>query len=186
MGNLFGNRSSLVLGASVTAMSICLLASAPAYAQAAGQPDETPAEEAGAGESGNESEIVVTGSRIERAGFDQPTPTTVLGTAEIRQSAQQSLQQVLGEQPQVRNTTNPAATVGSTGSGTAPVDLRGLGSSRTLTLVNGRRFVGNNNLNFVPLNLVERVEVVTGGASAASTTRARGRSPSARAASRTA
>lgn len=143
------------------------LADAAAAQTAAAQADETPAEQAGEGESGTEEEIVVTGSRIERAGFDQPTPTTVLGTAEIRQSAQQSLQQVLNEQPQVRNTTNPGATVANTGSGTAPVDLRGLGSSRTLTLVNGRRFVGNNNLNFVPLNLVERVEVVTGGASAA-------------------
>jgi outer membrane receptor protein involved in Fe transport len=167
MGILGKNRSSVLFGASLMAIGTSFLAAAPAYAQAAGQPDETPAEEAGAGESGNEGEIVVTGSRIERAGFDQPTPTTVLGTAEIRQSAQQSLQQVLGEQPQVRNTTNPSATVGSTGSGIAPVDLRGLGSSRTLTLVNGRRFVGNNNLNFVPVNLVERVEVVTGGASAA-------------------
>ena len=167
MGILGINRGSLVFGASLMAIGTSLLAAAPAYAQAAGQPDETPAEEAGAGESGNEGEIVVTGSRIERAGFDQPTPTTVLGTAEIRQSAQQSLQQVLNEQPQVRNTVNPSGTVANTGSGTAPVDLRGLGSSRTLTLVNGRRFVGNNNLNFVPVNLVERVEVVTGGASAA-------------------
>jgi outer membrane receptor protein involved in Fe transport len=167
MGRTRMNRSSVVVGASLIAIGTSLMVAAPAHAQAAGQPNESPAEEAGAGETGNENEIVVTGSRIERAGFDQPTPTTVLGTAEIRQSAQQSLQQVLNEQPQVRNTVNPSATVANTGSGTAPVDLRGLGSSRTLTLVNGRRFVGNNNLNFVPINLVERVEVVTGGASAA-------------------
>ncbi|WP_431469696.1 TonB-dependent receptor plug domain-containing protein [Sphingosinithalassobacter sp. LHW66-3] len=109
----------------------------------------------------------MTGSRIERAGFDQPTPTTVIGDAEIRLATAPNLQQVLNEQPQIRNSVSPTGTIGNTSSGTAPVDLRGLGSARTLTLVNGRRFVGDNNLNFVPTNLVQRVELVTGGASAA-------------------
>ncbi|MDT9598880.1 TonB-dependent receptor domain-containing protein [Sphingosinicella rhizophila] len=161
------NRRRLTFGASMLAIGASFAAAAPAYAQTAGQPNDTPAEEAGAGESGNENEIVVTGSRIERAGFDQPTPTTVVGNTEIRQAAQPNLQQVLNEQPQIRNTSNPAGTVANTGSGTAPVDMRGLGTARTLTLVNGRRFIGDNNLNFVPTNLVERIELVTGGASAA-------------------
>ena len=111
--------------------------------------------------------IVVTASRVERAGFAQPTPTTVLGKSEIRQAARANLQQVLNDQPQFRPTINPAVTVGGTLTGVAPVDLRGLGNVRTLALLNGRRFAGENNLNFVPTGLVERVEVVTGGASAA-------------------
>lgn len=138
-----------------------------AQATTAAQADSPPAEQAGEGESGTEAEIVVTGSRISRAGFDQPTPTTVIGDVELRQGARPNLQQILNDQPQFRPTVTPQVSVGSTGTGTAPVDLRGLGTQRTLTLIEGRRFVGRNNLNFVPTSLIERVEVVTGGASAA-------------------
>lgn len=111
--------------------------------------------------------IIVTGSRIKKAGFDQPTPTTVLGDEEISQGNRPNIQQVLNDQPQFRPTVTPTVSIGNTSSGTAPVDLRGLGTNRTLTLINGRRFVGDNNLNFVPTSLISRVEVVTGGASAA-------------------
>src|SRR3546814_6033127 len=85
----------------------------------------------------------------------------------ICQAAAVNLQQALNELPQIRNSVSANQAIGNTTSGTAPVELRGLGTSRTLTLVNGRRFIGDNNLNFVPTNLVERVELVTGGASAA-------------------
>lgn len=148
----------LALGCSTAAL---------AQATTAPQADSTPAEQAGEGESGTEREIVVTGSRISRAGFDQPTPTTVIGDVELRQGARPNIQQILNDQPQFRPTVTPQVSVGSTSTGTAPVDLRGLGTQRTLTLIDGRRFVGRNNLNFVPTSLIERVEVVTGGASAA-------------------
>jgi outer membrane receptor protein involved in Fe transport len=148
---------------------LALSCSSTAIAQATGAtpPDSPPPEQAGEGESGTEGEIVVTGSRIARAGFDQPTPTTVLGDVELRQGARPNIQQILNDQPQFRPTVTPQVSVGNTSTGTAPVDLRGLGTQRTLTLIEGRRFVGRNNLNFVPTNLIERVEVVTGGASAA-------------------
>ena len=115
----------------------------------------------------NGDEVTVTGSRIERAGFNQPTPTTVLGDVELRQGARANVAQVLNDQPAFRATVSPTVSVGNTSSGTAPVDLRGLGTARTLTLLNGRRFVGEGNLNLIPSGLVQRVEVVTGGASAA-------------------
>ncbi|MGV3479973.1 MAG: TonB-dependent receptor domain-containing protein [Sphingobium sp.] len=142
----------------IASVGVILFAGAPAFAQPAQGDDaaQTP-----------ENEIVVTGSRIDRAGFDQPTPTAVIGDTELRQSSASNLQQVLNDQPQVRATVIGATTVGNTGSGTAPVDLRGLGIDRTLTLIDGRRFVGQNNLNFVPTSMVKRLEVVTGGASAA-------------------
>ncbi|MHB9878358.1 TonB-dependent receptor domain-containing protein [Pacificimonas sp. ICDLI1SI03] len=152
---------------SASAAGIAIIAGTAAIAQSTAiiaQPDDTPAEEAGVVD---QETIVVTGSRINRAGFDQPTPTTVIGDAEIRQAARQNLQQVLNDQPQFRNTISPSGTIADLRSGTAPADLRGLGADRTLTLLNGRRFVGDNNLNYVPTNLVERLEVVTGGASAA-------------------
>ncbi|MFN4095864.1 MAG: TonB-dependent receptor plug domain-containing protein, partial [Sphingomonas sp.] len=146
-------------GSSAAALVTALLVAAPSLAQTA------PAE---ADEAATEDDVVVvTGSRIARAGFDQPTPTTVLGEAELRQGQRQNLAQVLNDSPSFRPTVTPQVSVGNTSSGTAPVDLRGLGGNRTLTLVNKRRFVGNNNLNYVPMGMVERVEVVTGGASAA-------------------
>lgn len=153
---------------SMFALALAATCAGTANAQTgAAQAGETPAEQAGEGESGDESEIVVTGSRIERAGFDQPTPTTVLGAVELRQGARPNLQQILNDQPQFRATVSPSVSNGNTSTGTAPVDLRGLGLDRTLTLVDGRRFVGQNNLNYIPIGIVERLEVVTGSASAA-------------------
>jgi outer membrane receptor protein involved in Fe transport len=152
----------LTRGSSAIAMGIMLIHAAAASAQTA------PAEPAVTNEEDPDArDIVVTGSRIERAGFDQPTPTTVLGDTELRAGARPSVAAILNDQPQFRATVTPAVSSGNTSTGTAPVDLRGLGTNRTLTLLNGRRFVGEGNLNFVPTGLVERVEVVTGGASAA-------------------
>lgn len=143
------------------------LADAAAAQTTAAQADATPAEQAGEGESGTEDEIVVTGSRIARAGFDQPTPTLVLGDVELRQGARPNIQQILNDQPQFRQTTTPQVSNGNTSTGTASLDLRGLGTARTLVLIDGRRFVGENNLNYIPIGVVERLEVVTGSASAA-------------------
>lgn len=147
---------TLARGSSAAALAIGLCVAVPAAAQTA---SETVAE--------NDEEILVTGSRIARAGFDQPTPTTVIGEGELRLGARPNIQQVLNDLPQIRPTTTPSVSNGNTSTGTAPVDMRGLGSNRTLVLLDGRRFVGEGNLNFIPTNLVERVEVVTGGASAA-------------------
>ena len=132
------------LSGSVLALAAASMATSAAAQVAPPSPSsDSPAEEAGA----DDTEVVVTGSRIERAGFDQPTPTTVVGAVEIRQGQRSNLQQVLNDQPSFRPTTTPQVSVGNQSSGSAPVDLRGLGSNRTLTLVNGRRFVGQNNLH---------------------------------------
>ena len=149
----------LARGSSAAALTAALLAAAPAIAQTAPEAADDAASQ--------DDSIVITGSRIVRDGFEQPTPTTVIGETELRQGQRQNLAQVLNDSPSFRPTATPQVLVGNTGSGTAPVDLRGLGINRTLTLVNKRRFVGNNNLNYVPMGIVERVEVVTGGASAA-------------------
>jgi outer membrane receptor protein involved in Fe transport len=159
MRKVVSNRKfGIVRGSSPVALAAALLATAPALAQTA---------PAGSGETADDDVVVVTGSRIARDGFEQPTPTTVLGEAELRQGQRQNLAQVLNDSPSFRPSVTPQVSVGNTSSGTAPVDLRGLGTNRTLTLVNKRRFVGNNNLNYVPMGIVDRVEVVTGGASAA-------------------
>jgi outer membrane receptor protein involved in Fe transport len=146
----------LARGSSIAALAAGLWLAVPAAAQTVAETEATADEE-----------ILVTGSRIARAGFDQPTPTTVIGEDELRLGARPNIQQVLNDLPQIRPTTTPTVSNGNTSTGTAPVDMRGLGSNRTLVLLDGRRFVGEGNLNFIPTNLVERVEVVTGGASAA-------------------
>jgi iron complex outermembrane receptor protein len=151
----------LARGSSAAAMAAGLLIASPAMAQdEAAPPSDQAADE-------DEESVTITGSRIERSGFDQPTPVTVLGGEEIQQAARPNLQAFLADQPQVRPTSMPTALFGSTGVGIAPVDLRGMGAGRTLVLLNGRRFVGEGNTNFVPTSLTKRLDIVTGGASAA-------------------
>ncbi len=153
---------------------------APALAQDADRsasPPEAPAAET-ATSSGEP--IVVTGSRIDQSGFNAPTPVTVLGEEQIARQAASSVAQVLNDIPAFRPQSTPATTaifVSNLGASTA--DLRGLGGNRTLVLIDGRRVVASTvaggsftpantvDLNLVPSSLLQRVEVVTGGASAA-------------------
>jgi len=118
-------------------------------------------------------DIVVTGSRVVANGFKQPTPVTVLGSAEIERQAPVTIADYLNKMPAFGGTTsakNPAINVA--GGGIEFVNLRNLGATRTLVLLDNRRVVeatttGGVDTVTMPLNLIKRVEVVTGGASAA-------------------
>jgi iron complex outermembrane receptor protein len=166
-------KSRLVCAVSSLPVLAFLLLPQPALAQTAGsdpaQPgtattatvqatQETPAQS---------SDIVVTGSRIDRAGFQAPTPLTVIGDVELRQAGRTDVGAVLDDLPEFRASVNPANTTNDNTSGSSGVDLRGLGTVRTLVLLDGHRFVGDADLNSIPFDLVKRVDVVTGGASAA-------------------
>ena len=116
------------------------------------------------------TEVVVTGSRLVRSDLSAPSPTTVLGQDLVQLSGDTTVETVLNELPQLSAGNNSSVNSGG-GSGVLTANLRGLGSMRTLTLVNGRRFIpanglGNVDLATIPSALVERVEVITGGASA--------------------
>ncbi len=117
-------------------------------------------------------DVVVTGSRVNRSGFDAPTPTTVLTSEELEQRGAAQIGEFLTEAPSFRATQTPQSNPQSArGAGQYFADLRGLGSIRTLVLVDGRRVVpsspeGQVDLNLIPSVLVSRVDVVTGGASA--------------------
>ncbi len=116
--------------------------------------------------------VIVTASRIQASGFTAPTPTTVLGAAELSRRAATSVQETLLELPSIRPSTTPQSTSGqSTGAnvsaGGSLVDLHGLGPARTLTLVNGHRTGASSDLRQFPTSLIQRIDVVTGGASAA-------------------
>lgn len=120
-----------------------------------------------------ESDIVVTGSRITANGFQQPTPVTVVGQAEINRQAPPTIASYLNQLPSFGNATsakNPAINVA--GGGAEFVNLRNLGATRTLVLLDNRRVVESTTAGGVdtvtlPFGLIKRVEVVTGGASAA-------------------
>jgi outer membrane receptor protein involved in Fe transport len=124
-------------------------------------------------ESGSElQEVVVTASRVERQGFTAPTPTTVLGQQEMAVRPPQSVVNLINEIPAFRPSSTQTSRPAFQGSGPVSADLRGLGNRRTLTLVDNNRFVpsaanGVVDLNLIPTNMIERTEVVTGGASAA-------------------
>ncbi|MBT2187745.1 TonB-dependent receptor domain-containing protein [Sphingobium nicotianae] len=155
----------------LVAVAIGLAGVAPAHAQQNAQSaqDVPAADEAGA----NDEQIVVTGSRIV-SGFDRPTPVSVLSAARIEERGATNLGDALNELPAFRATNTPASTgLGAAGGyvGGRILDLRGLGSVRTLTLVDGKRFVPSTtqatvDTNMIPSVLLSRAEVVTGGASA--------------------
>ena len=112
--------------------------------------------------------IVVTGSRIPRPDVESNSPVNVIGEEEIKLSVTSETEQLLNALPQA---VAGAGAQSNTGNGSATVNLRGLGTVRTLVLQNGRRIVGASqdgvvDLNMIPPSLVSRIEVVTGGASA--------------------
>ena len=125
-------------------------------------------------------EVVITGTRLTASGFTTPTPVTVVGAADLQRQAVSNVADLLNTLPAFRPQSTPATTsIFINNAGANLADLRGLGAQRTLVLVNGRRFVagttagggfspsGTVDLNMIPTALVERAEVVTGGASAA-------------------
>lgn len=118
-------------------------------------------------------EIIVTGTRVARTGFTTPTPTTVVDVEELARAGTGNIAAALNQLPAFRATFTPASRVlGTANIGGSFMDLRGLGTNRTLVLVNGRRHVaasasGQVDINMIPQALVKRVDVVTGGASAA-------------------
>lgn len=119
-------------------------------------------------------EVIVTGSRIETSpGMSSPMPVTVMSAREIESLSSGELIDAMSLMPQfLQNSTPTNAYSFATGSGQSFLNLRGLGPNRTLVLLDGRRVVsssrlGATDIGLFPTALVKRVEVVTGGASAA-------------------
>lgn len=118
--------------------------------------------------------VVVTGSRIPRPNLEQPTPVTTITGQRIEESGTSNLGDIVAQFPALSSNGTVRANSDSFGDqgGLNFPDLRSLGTGRTLTLVNGKRHVAGDagdqavDFNSIPPALVERVEVVTGGASA--------------------
>ena len=114
-------------------------------------------------------EVVVTGSRIPQPNLTSISPVTSINASDIRAQGVTRIEDMINTLPQAF--ASQGAFISNGASGTATVNLRGLGSSRTLVLLDGRRIMPGDpgssaaDLNFIPSALVERVEVLTGGAS---------------------
>ncbi|CAI4149055.1 TonB-dependent receptor [Alteromonas macleodii] len=124
-------------------------------------------------ESADVEKIQVTGSRISRQGAIAPSPVTAISGESLLNSGAMNIGEVLNELPSLANTFS----LGNSGQfiGTAGLnilDLRGMGTDRTLVLVDGKRHVSSSagsaavDTNTIPTSWIERVEIVTGGASA--------------------
>lgn len=137
---------------------------------------ESPAQAAQATTASAELEqIVVTGSRISRPDYDAPTPVTSLGAEEIQKNAPANIADYVNQLPQLSGSSTPRVGNANTSTGfngLNNLNLRGLGANRTLVLLDGQRVVSSAlnsavDINNLPSALIERVDVVTGGASAA-------------------
>ncbi|MGP1283842.1 MAG: TonB-dependent receptor plug domain-containing protein [Parasphingopyxis sp.] len=160
-----------------TALSAVALAN-PAFSQTntgTQLPQTEPSNPTGVSDSadadaGNGQPIVVTGSRLIRRDLIAPSPVTTVDAEAIAQSGDVTLEATLNEFPQLTPDTT-SNTNQSGGTGVLSVDLRSLGAVRTLVLVDGRRFIpadvtGLTDLATIPDLLIDRVEIITGGASA--------------------
>lgn len=165
MHDRLSTNAALRCGVAALALSITLGA-APAFAQAAPAATAVPAAE----EQAPSGDVVVTGSRIARPDLEGTSPISVVTSADIAKKANSSnIENVLNDLPQV--TATQSSTSNNPGGGVATVNLRNLGSQRTLVLVDGRRYMSYDvnqvvDLNTVPSSLLSRVDVVTGGQSA--------------------
>jgi outer membrane receptor protein involved in Fe transport len=163
-------RSLLACGGSVAAM----LVASPVFAQddprggvtRAGSSDTAPQAD---------NDIVVTGSRAITNGADAPTPVAVVSAAQLTAAQPGNIAESLTQLPVFTGSFKPSSAGSNhsaSGGGANLLALRGLSPSRTLVLLDGRRIVnttinGTTDVNLVPQGLVSRVDVVTGGASAA-------------------
>lgn len=120
-------------------------------------------------------DIVVTGSRIQNSGVQAPTPLTVVDSTKMLQTAPSAVDDIINQLPAFRASSGPnqvQRNAGSISTGQSLANLRSLGAQRTLVLIDGRRPVPTNpqattSTSIIPVGLIKRMEVVTGGASAA-------------------
>ena len=160
---------ALMAGVSAAAITV------PAFAQAAGGAAAAPAASttiatppaAAAPTAADAQDIIVTGSRIARSTFETPTPVTAITSKQLEEKAATTVTDLLNDIPALR----PNQTAGSGRNiGVSNFNMRALGASRTLVLLDGQRLmnsspVGGFDLNVLPAALISRLEIVTAGAS---------------------
>lgn len=167
MNQVTGGRDSSPISGPRASAKLTILASASVAALLALAP---PAQ----AQDATVEEVVVTASRLNVSGFTAPTPTTVIGTEDIARNAQPNVFTTIAQLPALQGSSGTTVGNGGTSGGTnglSSFNMRGLGSIRTLTLLDGQRVVPANvtgvpDISEFPQLLIKRVDVVTGGASA--------------------
>ena len=151
------------------ALLVCFVGSSPLFflPTVHAQNTETPAPAAEQVE-----EVTITGTRISRPEFAAPTPVTALTQDQLLNANPGGPVDALRQLPILAFSTGPRGATGSAGNGGSFLNLRNLGANRTLVLLDGNRFVptsgsGTVDTSMLPMALVQRTEIVTGGASAA-------------------
>ena len=176
------SKFTLLAGSSVLALS--LAATPSALAQDAGSNQSTVPQTVVAQNAPDQpvksqgvETVVVSASRISIAGYTAPTPVSVIDAGQLQQAANADIGQTLRQLPMMGTAQSPQnGTNGNAGNsgavGISSINLRNLGVTRTLVLIDGEREVWAGvqygvDLNTIPSSLIQRVDVVTGGASAA-------------------
>ncbi len=146
-------RARALKGVALSAVAMAMVA--PGFAQAQ--------------QAGDVQEVTITGSRIKAPNLTSDSPVAAVSSEEIKQQGTTNLETMLNNLPAV---TADIGNLGYDTGGSANIDLRGLGATRTLVLIDGQRMGPSNaknpapDLNFIPAAMVKSVEVLTGGASA--------------------
>jgi outer membrane receptor protein involved in Fe transport len=159
-------RERLLASSMITGVALAALSAGASQAQTAAA-----GAAAASGQSvGTVQEVVVTGSRIRQPNLTSVSPLATVSSAQIQQRGTTNIEDVINQLPQALAAQTSQVSNGA--SGTATVNLRGIGPQRTLVLVDGKRIPPGDpiepyaDLNFIPSAVVDRVDVVTGGASA--------------------
>ncbi|RHW16851.1 hypothetical protein D1610_14155 [Sphingomonas gilva] len=168
---MMGNRLCRALGASTAIGMVCAATAASAQSAVEYPQDAS----VGQDEQAQAEDIIVTGSRVVTNGNQSANPVTVLSTDELLRNTPTTIADALSQAPQFRGSLRPSSFVSPQSPVNAFVNLRGLsdpGTPRTLVLFDGRRVTpaiagGQVDVNMLPNLLVKRVDIVTGGASAA-------------------
>ena len=169
---VYFTKSKALGSVSLSALVLSGILVAPAGAQT---PPAPQAAQTQAAQATGIEEVVVTATRIVRDGYEAPTPTTVIGVEQIEQAAQTNIADYVNQLPALAGSASVRTGNGGSSGGTGGIsssNLRNLGSFRTLVLLDGRRVVGASfslapDIGEFPQALISRVDVVTGGASAA-------------------
>lgn len=161
-------RRTIFLSVSPLAMlAVATTAHAQDVDPADPQPQEMAETDSGATDT---NDIIVTGSRIARRDYVSNSPISTVGSGAVEATGSSSIDTALIQMPQF--TASTGSTTNSNGNGgQANIQLRGLGRSRTLVLLEGRRLPAANSdgsvdVNLIPTVMIDNVEVITGGASA--------------------
>ena len=167
---VFVKKSSVV----ATEIALAMMAAQIAYAQQPPQQAAPAAQPARTAAAEQVERIEITGTRIPQVNVEGPSPVTTLNAQDIKFDGYAKAEDLLNQLPQVYTSQGSASSNGATG--TANVNLRNLGPTRNLVLINGRRLPPGSprsgsdsyaaDLNQIPAPLIQRVELLTGGASA--------------------